>query len=57
MSASYSLEYGTNTVEMQKAVWDKFRNNNAQDKVRVAIVDDLLATGGTMDAAVKLLKV
>src|SRR6185312_12008808 len=43
---SYDLEYGTDTIEIQA---DAIRKG-----VRVAILDDLLATGGTMEAAVAL---
>lgn len=39
----YALEYGSNTVEMQKAA--------LQPGQRVLLVDDLLATGGTAAAA------
>lgn len=44
----YDLEYGTNTVEMQR---DAIRPGQ-----RVLIVDDLLATGGTCAAAARLLE-
>src|SRR5688572_23088859 len=44
----YALEYGTNTVEMQK---DSIRPGQ-----RVLIVDDLLATGGTSAAAAELIE-
>jgi adenine phosphoribosyltransferase len=44
----YALEYGTNTVEMQK---DAIRPGQ-----RVLIVDDLLATGGTSAAAAALIE-
>ena len=43
MSTDYSLEYGKNTVEIQ--------NNAIKPGDRVLIIDDLLATGGTMKAA------
>ena len=43
---SYQLEYGTNTVEIHR---DAIAAGD-----RVLIVDDLLATGGTMQAACKL---
>jgi adenine phosphoribosyltransferase len=42
----YSLEYGTNSLEMHK---DAIRKGQ-----RVLIVDDLLATGGTAEATAKL---
>lgn len=43
---SYDLEYGTNTVEIHQ---DAISSGQ-----RVLIVDDLLATGGTMEAAAHL---
>ena len=42
----YSLEYGSNTLEIHK--------DAIQRGQRVLIVDDLLATGGTADATAKL---
>jgi len=45
---AYDLEYGTDTVEMHT---DAIRPGQ-----RVLIVDDLLATGGTMEACCKLVK-
>lgn len=45
---TYSLEYGTDTIEIQQDAVHK--------GARVVLVDDLLATGGTMDAAVNLLE-
>lgn len=47
VSESYSLEYGDSSVELQKTAIEKGD--------RVAIVDDLLATGGTASAAAKLI--
>ena len=47
-SHSYGLEYGTDTVEIQE--------DAVQPGQRVVIVDDLLATGGTLDAAIKLIQ-
>ena len=50
---SYDLEYGSASVELQK---NAFEFSNKQDKKsRVMIVDDLLATGGTMKAACDLI--
>src|SRR6202023_1306654 len=45
---SYDLEYGTDTIEVQE--------DAISPGQRVVIVDDLLATGGTMEAAVKLVR-
>ncbi len=45
-SASYSLEYGTDTLEMHE---DAFKPGE-----RVLIADDLLATGGTAKATAEL---
>lgn len=45
---SYSLEYGTNTLAMHA---DAIKPGQ-----RVVIVDDLLATGGTLEAAVNLIE-
>ncbi len=45
---SYGLEYGTNSLEVHK--------DAIQPGMRVAIVDDLLATGGTARAAVELVR-
>ncbi len=47
-SFEYGLEYGTDTLEIHK---DAIKPGQ-----RVAIVDDLLATGGTMQAAAKLIE-
>lgn len=44
----YSLEYGVNTVEIHQ---DAIKPGE-----RVIIVDDLLATGGTVHAAIKLVE-
>ena len=46
--ASYSLEYGTDSLEMHR--------DAITPGQRVLIVDDLLATGGTASAAVQLVK-
>jgi adenine phosphoribosyltransferase len=47
-SISYDLEYGTDTLEVH---CDAIKND-----ARVLMVDDLLATGGTMAAACKLVE-
>ena len=44
----YALEYGTDTIEVQADAVEKGK--------RVVLVDDLLATGGTMAAAITLLE-
>ena len=46
-SESYELEYGTDTIEIHV---------DAAPGKRVLMVDDLLATGGTMAAALKLVR-
>ena len=48
VSEHYTLEYGKNTVEMHEDAI------TAGEKI--VIVDDLIATGGTIEAAVKLVK-
>jgi adenine phosphoribosyltransferase len=47
-NASYALEYGTDTLEIHQ---DAFAPGS-----RVLVVDDLLATGGTAEAAVALVQ-
>lgn len=46
-SQEYALEYGTDTLEIHK--------DSILPKQRVLIIDDLLATGGTIKAAAKLI--
>ncbi len=48
VSESYALEYGTDTIEMHV--------DAVEASETVVIVDDLLATGGTAEAAVKLVE-
>lgn len=45
---SYGLEYGTATIELHK--------NTIKSGARVLIHDDVLATGGTAEAAARLVK-
>ena len=47
-SVDFELEYGTATIEVHK---DSFEKND-----NVLIIDDLIATGGTAEAAAKLIK-
>ncbi len=47
-SISYNLEYGSNKLEIQKGMI--FKND------KVAIIDDIFATSGTMKASIKLVK-
>jgi len=48
ISATYQLEYGTDTLEIHKDAIDRGE--------KVLIIDDLLATGGTVRAVIKLVK-
>ncbi|MGQ9493436.1 MAG: adenine phosphoribosyltransferase [Anaerolineae bacterium] len=48
ISASYTLEYGTNTLEIHK--------DAIQPGQRVLLVDDVLATGGSAKAAAELIE-
>ena len=47
-SQEYELEYGTDKIEVHQDAFEKGAN--------VLVVDDLLATGGTAEAACKLVK-
>jgi adenine phosphoribosyltransferase len=47
ISEEYSLEYGTDKIEMHVGA--------VQANERALVVDDLIATGGTLCAAVKLI--
>lgn len=48
VSIEYELEYGTATIEMHK--------DSIKPGQKVLIVDDLIATGGTTEAMVKLIE-
>lgn len=48
LSESYELEYGSDTVELHDDVLQKGD--------RVLLVDDLIATGGTAEAAIRLVE-
>ena len=48
VSVDYALEYGTDTIEMHL--------DGCAAGEKVILVDDLIATGGTAEGAVKLLK-
>ncbi|WP_456322588.1 adenine phosphoribosyltransferase [Hydrogenimonas sp.] len=50
IAEKYALEYGVDEVEIHI---DAFRD---KDGARVLLIDDLIATGGTAEAAVKLIK-
>ena len=48
-SIDFELEYGTATIEVHK---DSFN-----EKEKILIIDDLIATGGTAEAAAKLVEI
>ena len=48
VSAKYDLEYGTAEIEMHK--------DSVQPGQKVVVVDDLIATGGTIEASAKLIE-
>ena len=48
-SVDFKLEYGTATIEVQK--------DSLNEKDNVLIIDDLIATGGTAEAAAKLVEI
>ena len=48
IEATYDLEYGTATIEMHK--------DAVKPGQKVVIVDDLIATGGTIEAIIKLVE-
>lgn len=45
-SMTFSLEYGEDTIEVHKA--------DVREGMRVLLVDDLIATGGTLQASIRL---
>ena len=45
---SYDLEYGTETLEIHK--------DSISKGTKVVIIDDLIATGGTIEAIIKLVE-
>ena len=47
VEATYDLEYGTATIEVHK--------DDVKPGMKVVLVDDLIATGGTLEAAARLL--
>ena len=49
VSIQYDLEYGSAEIEMHK--------NSIKPGQRVVIIDDLMATGGTIEAITKLIEV
>lgn len=48
VSIQYDLEYGSAEIEMHK--------NSIKPGQKVVIIDDLMATGGTMEAIIKLIE-
>ncbi len=48
IQGNYNLEYGKNSLNIQKEALEKFDS--------YAIIDDLLATGGTVDCVARLIK-
>ena len=48
-SVDFELEYGTATIEVHK---DSIKKNE-----NVLVIDDLIATGGTAEAAAKLIEI
>ena len=47
-SVDFELEYGKGTLEIHK--------DSVNSKEKIIIIDDLIATGGTADAAAKLIE-
>ena len=49
LKQKYELEYGTDEIQIHR--------NSINEKDKVLIIDDLIATGGTAEAAAKLIKI
>ena len=47
-SVDFELEYGTATIEMHK--------DSVMENEKIVIIDDLIATGGTAEAAAKIIE-
>lgn len=48
ISREYDLEYGTATIEMHR--------DSVKPGQKVVLIDDLIATGGTIEAAIKMIE-
>lgn len=48
VEASYDLEYGSATIEMHK--------DDVAPGMKIVLIDDLIATGGTLEAAARLVE-
>lgn len=48
ISREYALEYGTATIEMHR--------DSVRPGQKVVLIDDLIATGGTIEAAIKMIE-
>ncbi len=48
VEASYDLEYGSATIEMHK--------DDVTPGMKIVLIDDLIATGGTLEAAARLVE-
>ncbi len=48
VEATYDLEYGTATIEMHK--------DDVTPGMKIVLIDDLIATGGTLEAAARLVE-
>ncbi len=48
VEATYDLEYGTATIEMHR--------DDVKPGMKIVLIDDLIATGGTLEAAARLVE-